>query len=43
MNATNHETHELTLQELEIVAGGGLATPKGSINTRKYHNKCSGK
>jgi len=31
MNATNHETHELTLQELEIVAGGGLATPKGSI------------
>ncbi|MBR1155940.1 hypothetical protein [Bradyrhizobium sp. JYMT SZCCT0428] len=31
MIATNHETRELSLQELDIVAGGGLASPKGSI------------
>jgi hypothetical protein len=31
MIATNNETRELTLQELDIVAGGALALPTGSI------------
>jgi hypothetical protein len=31
MIETNSETRELTLQELDIVAGGGLANPKGSV------------
>ena len=28
---TNNETRELTMEQLDIVAGGGLATPTGSI------------
>ncbi len=31
MIATKNETRELSLQELDIVAGGGLATPTGNI------------
>ena len=31
MIAANHETLELSVQELDIVAGGALASPKVSI------------
>ena len=36
MIATSHETRELSLQELDIVAGGGLALPTGSIIVLGY-------